>query len=71
LLLECDQAVPPGSRVVFDLPGGVEPGAVCRGKLVDLRRSPSGPFEMKVRIHSATREIRAALEEISSGITGG
>ena len=72
VLVECRKAPPPGSRVRFEIPGEDGSGArpVYRGKLVDLRKTPSGAFEMKLRIHSASREMRFALEALVSGVTG-
>lgn len=61
-----DTALPPGSRVRFELPL-VEPGdrLALAGKIVGLERRDGGTYAVSVRLHSLPRRERALLSALA------
>jgi len=61
------QALPPGSRVQFqvDVNSQLSPVSLS-GKVVSVRRSDKGNFILSIRLHSLTREQSLALRAKSS-----
>jgi hypothetical protein len=74
LVMTTATAAPPGSRVAFSLTDdnhGAVASTIYRGKLVSLRKDPTGNFELKVRLHNMSRPQRELLEERIRRSTGG
>jgi hypothetical protein len=63
LTISSKAALPPGSRVEFDLP--VKSGAAAvpiKGKVISIAPLSSDAYRLVIRLHSLTREQRATLE---------
>ncbi len=65
VLLRCPQGLPPGSRVHVELPTELTDSLSLQGKIVNLKKITDGHYEVKMRLHNLSKEMKSLLENSS------
>ena len=64
VVLKCNTGLPPGSRVLIKLPVELARGVAFQGKIVNLKKDGDDGFEVKVRLHNLSREMKDLMEAV-------
>jgi len=64
-IVECISALPPGSRVYFEITKKNDETLRCNGKIININKTSQNTFKVSVRLHTFPKGLLEDLQQIA------